>query len=305
MNINDLFTQEVTEQLSFHDGRSTRVDAWLENVETKNILDVAPLIQELHFKARKLPQFRGLKLCPVGSRNPRTNCYEQAIMYFEGDEFVVAMVRRNDTRRSNKPSYQLELPTAMDNLNSVDVNKLLKRLRDGGRRITKEHVSLRDMYTHGATYKNKLSNAEDVQSRAQRNIDTALLVQLFKHLDDIGVRIPNHQLAEQAAEAIAKHDEYVALRDTHDKTLVVRKHGDLYMVGAITDACSSISNRYWIRSPIDIRGATVCTMDEIPLPIQMKVSSLSILDNDTLVEGIGYKADESTYYVAMGADYEV
>lgn len=216
---------------------------------------------------------------------------QHATFYFEGDDYAFVRVKKRNTRRSEKPGFLVQCVN-YEQMESVNIQKLHKFIVNKAVRITPEMEAARAMRYNSDepsrnlyTYKQKLRNAKGYILIDQ-------LLGTFRWLTENDIVIPDADLRRRMQEAIDAEDELNAKVDAHKNMIAVYDMGDgRIALGAIPDAHDD-------RMKLD--GMIIVPQAETPMDIQMRVATLSGVENRTFVEDVGLKYSSKLYYVVVG-----
>lgn len=262
----------------------------------------AQTIWDVYTRLRKMPGYSDLCIMPIHHhRSNSADTHYGAVFYFEEDPVIVAMIRRRDTARSTtRVSYLVEL-TNRNSVHTVCPRKISRFIASNAVRISQRAVDTYILMEGLAAFR---SDIRPVIRRADSKIgmiDTAKVLDLYEHLLDIGVEVPNPTLRTELETARIARQNNIARVTQHDTSIAISKvstpDGDRYLLAGVQNIIGA-QNVY---DPAKLHTPVEVSADEIPFELQLRVSTLSMCDNNTFVEGTGYKYNDDTYYVTREA----
>ena len=261
------------------------------------ISDLAPELQDLYARVKaKHP-----KVLPLYSEGWEGTVASRALaLYFEGHDIASVLITRHDTRRSDKPGYEVEMFVSHETrpghiyttiTKSVDIKKL-------ARFINKQIAAL----PNDALHLGVIDYARDEPSielqkyirekqRLLRNITVDELLPTIRWLKAQGIELPDANLRQRFEQILESDDALQAVAETHGRMIAVRNMGDGRIMVAGADKMLQNGR---------VLNHQILTQDQIPDWVVMRVSTVAMCKDGQMVEGVGYRHDKDTFFIVCG-----
>lgn len=306
-NINDLFTtSDEIQQLNNNAGvvryhrRSSPASSvvWWDIPDGYNLL--AEELKDIVDRVRK--KYPDIKVATAPSyQQPHRRC----ALYFVGDRQVFAWLTPYDTRRSNKPGYQLHLlyeykprnsnvqnsTLSTFEVKSVDTKKLAKLICSLAVRVPNILTDLGEIAYGRDAPARGLNEYIRNKDRVLRTVSVSELIPTIRWLHEQGIVIPDSTLRERFSNILEATNELERVKNTHDRMVAIRDLGNgNVLVAGVVDVVAGGR----------VQNSAVIPADEVPVSMQMRVATLSMCAENTSVENVGHRYDEKTYFVVCG-----
>ncbi len=283
--------------------------AELPDVDGVNITSI-----ELYdFACELRSQMRGIKFGPAFGHYVTRN-YDVLSVYYEEDEFILGQIAYGpDNSGVNKYIVQSRLISnerysrhnhAYHTRAGNDMKRMLREAKKNLRRWNPTEVAALSRSEAGDRMRQYLRKFERAESDAREKLVGSIYVSKdrpifkeFRHMLNTGYEFADPTFRDLIAEwvdaekILSEHDlqfpvKFVNIAQRFGRQVVHTvdteyRNGDVYM--SFKDGSAPIVQSF--------------QSDDVPEDVVEKVSVLSILGNDEYVEGVGYKHNETTYWL--------
>jgi len=298
-NIDTLFSEDFDQvkhqQAYLARGLRNRTSFKVEKYRTDGKLsDLAPELQDLYTRVKaKHPTVLPLYSDGWDSIAPRS-----LALYFEGYDIISVLITRHDTRRSDKPGYEVDMLAAHANGNmfrteikSVDIKKLARVINKHIAVLPNEAIDLGAIDYARDEPSIELQKYLRENQRQLRSVTLDELVPTIRWLKAQGIEIPDTNLRQRFEQILESDDALQAVTETHDRMIAVRNMGDGRIMVAGTDKMLRNGR---------VLNHQILTQDQIPDWVVMRVSTVAMCKDGQMVEGVGYRHDKDTFFIVCG-----